>query len=82
MPATNSLGAVERAEVVRLAVRELAIPHSGGSHGVVTISAGLATLNAEVGAELRDVAWLIQSADRALYEAKANGRDRVVAAAG
>ncbi|NDV89146.1 diguanylate cyclase [Aurantimonas aggregata] len=80
MPGTNSPGAVERAEVVRLAVRELAIPNSGSSHGIVTISVGVATLAAGAGAELRDAAWLIRSADRALYEAKANGRDKVVAA--
>ncbi|NDV87830.1 diguanylate cyclase [Aurantimonas aggregata] len=81
MPATSAAGAFERAEAVRQAVRELAIPHSGSSHGVVTISAGVATLTAGAGAELRDLAGLIQSADVALYQAKANGRDTVVAAA-
>ncbi|MBB4004606.1 diguanylate cyclase [Aurantimonas endophytica] len=81
MPATSAAGAFERAEVVRQAVRELAIPHSGSSHGVVTISAGVATLTAGAGAELRDLAGLIQSADVALYGAKAKGRDNVVAAA-
>jgi diguanylate cyclase (GGDEF)-like protein/PAS domain S-box-containing protein len=77
LPATNASGALERAEVVRRAVRELAIPHTGSSHGVVTISVGVATLKA--GAELVDVTGLIRAADEALYAAKAEGRDKVVA---
>lgn len=76
LPATNALGAFERAEVVRRAVRDLAIPHSGSNHGFVTISVGVATLVA--GSELLDIAGLIRTADRALYEAKAKGRDQVV----
>lgn len=78
LPATSSSGAIERAEVVRRAVRELAIPHSGSSHGVVTISVGVATMKA--GAELMDVAGLIKAADEALYAAKSDGRDKVVSA--
>jgi diguanylate cyclase (GGDEF)-like protein/PAS domain S-box-containing protein len=80
MPATNAYGALERAEVVRRAVRDLAIPHSGSNHGVVTISVGVSTLRAGTGAELQDVAGLISAADRALYAAKDEGRDQVVAA--
>lgn len=77
LPATNAYGAFERAEVVRRAVHDLAIPHSGSSHGVVTISVGVATLDG--GADLIDVAGLIHTADTALYQAKAKGRNKVVA---
>jgi diguanylate cyclase (GGDEF)-like protein len=44
MPNTNAFGAHERANVVRRAVRALAIPHSGSSHEIVRISIGVATL--------------------------------------
>jgi two-component system, cell cycle response regulator len=62
---------------VRLAVEQLAIPHRGKTPpGVVTMSAGLATLDA-ADAAMTD-AWL-NRADEALYCAKATGRNRVVA---
>ncbi|RYG97080.1 MAG: diguanylate cyclase, partial [Alphaproteobacteria bacterium] len=76
LPATDASGALKRAEVVRRAVQGRAIPHSGSSHGVVTISVGVATL--EGGADLIDVVGLIHGADTALYQAKANGRNKVV----
>ncbi|HVU74337.1 MAG TPA: diguanylate cyclase [Mycobacteriales bacterium] len=66
--------AVER---VRARVRELAIPHALNEAGVVTLSAGVARLRQGDGQE---VDALIAAADRALYEAKASGRNRVVTA--
>ena len=72
-------GAEEAAEILRgvlRAIRELAIPNPGSSVplGVVTASVGSAT--AERGGE---AAGLLDRADRALYRAKQEGRDRLVA---
>jgi diguanylate cyclase (GGDEF)-like protein/PAS domain S-box-containing protein len=71
LPATAAEGATKIAERVRAAVRDLAIVNEGSpGRGVVTISVGVATV---IGA------WtapeIIALADRALYEAKASGRD-------
>ncbi|MDB4936343.1 MAG: hypothetical protein JWP87_3315 [Labilithrix sp.] len=76
LPATAAEGAIGIAERVRAAVRELGIVHEGSpGRGRVTISVGVATV---IGA------WtapeIITLADRALYEAKAAGRDCEVAA--
>lgn len=69
----------ERAEGVIAAVRALAIGHPGRPDGVpvVTISLGLATATAG----RRRFFDLVTEADRALYEAKRAGRDRVQMAA-
>ncbi|PYQ52995.1 MAG: hypothetical protein DMF78_10115 [Acidobacteria bacterium] len=50
-------------------------PREGGEPFHVTLSAGLATLD-----EGEDLSSWVQAADRALYEAKEAGRDRVVVA--
>jgi two-component system, cell cycle response regulator len=60
------------AERMRTAVLELAIPHP---QGVVTVSAGAAEFDRRGG----DLATLLRCADQGLYEAKAAGRNRVVA---
>ena len=59
------------------AVRRRAIVHVGTSHGVVTLSAGIADL----GGEDTDVDRVLRRADEALYEAKGAGRDCVVQSA-
>ncbi len=70
------------AEVLRGAldaIRALAIPHPHSKVGrrVVTASLGHATAHPAVDLSPAD---LVQEADRALYEAKALGRDRMIAA--
>ncbi len=60
---------------MRLAVRALGLQHERGEHGIVTFSAGVATLVLGRGAG----SWqaLVADADAALYTAKAMGRDAV-----
>lgn len=74
LPGTNEDGAKNLADRVRSSVKELAIPHDANDgRGIVTVSVGVATV---IGA------WtaveIIELADRALYEAKAAGRDAQV----
>ena len=69
-------GAFALADILRLKVEELRLPHAASSAGVVTVSAGVASLVPDVG----DLATqLIQMADAALYRAKEAGRNRVEA---
>lgn len=65
--------AIERAESLRQAVKELVIP---GADAQVTISAGVALFPAHGD----DVYALMRSADRALYQSKHQGRDRITLA--
>jgi diguanylate cyclase (GGDEF)-like protein len=65
--------AVER---VRRAVRAARVVSAASEHGVVTISAGIAECT---GAPTDSSRRLVETADAALYLAKAHGRDRVVA---
>ncbi|MEM1204115.1 MAG: diguanylate cyclase [Acidobacteriota bacterium] len=61
-------------EQLRRSVEDLRIPHSGSpDYGVVTVSVGVASVRPERGTE---VSTLIAMADRALYLAKSNGRNR------
>jgi diguanylate cyclase (GGDEF)-like protein len=62
------------AERVRSAVEETGFPHPDSGAGVLTVSIGVA-------AGHEDSGHLIARADAALYEAKRQGRNRVVAAA-
>ncbi len=78
LPDTDEAGAELTAQRVLQAVRGLKIRHEGGPNGVVTISAGIASL---VPAELDSPAEiLIENADRALYRAKDSGRNTVIRA--
>ena len=73
LPATDAAGCAEMAERIRAAVTELRIEHSGSKFGVVTISGGAAAMGPAH--PHKDCASLIGAADRALYQAKADGRN-------
>jgi diguanylate cyclase len=74
---TSSVGAVELAERIRAAVEQGKIRRtdSDESIGKVTVSLGLATC-----AENEQFEALVARADRALYQSKAAGRNRVTVA--
>lgn len=62
-------------EGIRRQIEDLGIPHSGSpEYGVVTVSIGVASL---VPMHEIEVATLISLADKALYRAKSNGRNRL-----
>ncbi|AIY42267.1 response regulator receiver modulated diguanylate cyclase [Collimonas arenae] len=75
LPDSDIEGAMRVAESVRLAVRNLRIPHAENTSGIVTISAGVSARTLV----RRDdtAARLIDDADKSLYVAKNTGRDRV-----
>jgi diguanylate cyclase (GGDEF)-like protein/PAS domain S-box-containing protein len=75
LPNTHLAGALEVAERIRLAVRELRLPNAQGVDGVVTISAGVVA--SSNGARGEGTDQLLKKADRALYQAKNAGRDFV-----
>lgn len=69
--------AIQRAEQIREEVKRVVVQHHGRSLGAVTVSLGVAGFP-EDAQTLDD---LLRAADQALYRAKAQGRDRVMAAA-
>ena len=77
LPNTSLLGAEKVAEQIRSQVEALELPHANSSVSPwVTISLGIATR--VPGNDEQDAA-LLEGADRALYKAKQQGRNRVVA---
>ena len=79
LPQTGAAGAAVVLEDLLGGIRTLAIPHPATPlpGGVVTVSIGSATA---IPRRDRTGIDLLNRADRALYEAKARGRDRLVAA--
>ena len=75
LPRTGSEGAIAMAERLRLAIEAIELPF-GGTHIAFTVSIGVG--------DARDgdasVEAVLLRADRALYEAKAKGRNRVMVA--
>jgi diguanylate cyclase (GGDEF)-like protein/PAS domain S-box-containing protein len=71
---TDQAGACLVAEAVRIALVALALPHRGNPAGVVTVSIGLHSVEAD---EQAAGAALVKRADHALYAAKAAGRNTV-----
>lgn len=75
LPNTSFDGALQIAEKIAGNVRQLQIPHQRNVGGVVTVSIGVHALVPAT--DQRNPLALVNAADRALYLAKARGRDRV-----
>jgi len=77
LPATDAVGAAVVADRIREGVVSLDIPHDKSSvAGVVTVSVGASTVTPQLESSLET---LLCSADEALYQAKAQGRNCVIA---
>jgi len=80
LPDTNPSGALKVAENIRAGIISLHIPHSGNSAGQewVTVSVGVVTATAHLHGTLTDMPEkLLQAADRSMYKAKHEGRNRI-----
>ena len=78
LPQTDREGAIRVAEKLRRAVLELFIPNETKIGNFVSISVGLANHTCVEGTSINQ---FIETADRALYAAKRNGRNRLEIAA-
>lgn len=75
LPNTDHKGAMAVAERIRKAVEDLRLPHCNSPAGVVTASLGVATMVDR--ASFNSVGDLVERADKCLYAAKRDGRNRV-----
>ena len=76
LPETDLAGAARIAEAARAAVARLNISNARSASGpTMTLSGGVSVLGAGAGGTLSD---LIAAADSALFEAKRQGRDRII----
>jgi diguanylate cyclase (GGDEF)-like protein len=74
LSATDADGAMNVAERLRSSVEALQLAHAGSPCGIVTMSCGVTACGHPTQAT---ASMLMRAADRALYEAKRNGRNRV-----
>jgi len=74
LPNTDNVGAIVVAEALRSAVNRLEVPHCGSPTQLLSISLGVATVYPQRENEPEE---LLEKADRALYRAKAAGRNNV-----
>jgi diguanylate cyclase (GGDEF)-like protein/PAS domain S-box-containing protein len=75
LPGIDSKSALDLAKKLIIEIQNNKLPHeSSSASGVVTISMGLVTRQPD---ELKNSKSLIRDADKALYQAKANGRNQV-----
>jgi len=77
LPDMDEAGAFRVAEAFRTALLERNLVHGGSNTGRVTASVGAATYRTHSG--IRWSKELVSRADQALYNAKADGRDRICA---
>jgi len=82
LPKTEMAEAMAKAERIRGAVEHLRIPLSAsvGQQGRLTVSIGVATAVSRVGGRMSMPEGLVMAADRALYQATSEGRNRVTSA--
>lgn len=82
LPNTDSRGAYQLAETIRTDIQGLQWEHQGSAvSNWVTLSLGVATVFPSSNGDINTVS-LVKAADRALYEAKKSGRNRVQEADG
>ena len=74
LPNTEQAGALAIADRLSNAIRDEHIRHESSPYGEVTVSAGCATIVPQLGL---GPSLLVERADRAMYEAKRRGRNRV-----
>lgn len=78
MPGASLQKGIERADALRVAIKQLHVEHRGRTLGTITVSLGVAAYP-EHGATWSELA---NAVDHALYKAKEEGQDRAVAAGG
>jgi two-component system, cell cycle response regulator len=73
-PEQSLANGVKATQRMRESVQRLSIPHAHSSHGVLTLSAGVARLDPS---DKHSAGEVLKKADQALYRAKQLGRNRV-----
>ena len=78
LPNTNESGAIKVTKLIQKSIQNLQIPHKKNNFQYLTVSLGVAIA---IPSEKSSVQDLINTADKALYKAKEQGRNRWVCAA-